>query len=74
MPNSSNYAACATNGRQLKRLASRSGLKRKMTMAVAVIQANITAIDAQAGHQSICPAGQNRATPMMTIPMVSRIA
>jgi len=57
-----------------RRSASRYGLKRKMTMAVAVIQAAITAIAAQAGHQSIRPADQNRATPMTTSPRVSRMA
>jgi len=41
-------------------------------MAVAVIQANITARDAQAGHQSSRPADQKRATPAKTIPMLSR--
>jgi hypothetical protein len=34
----------------------------------------MTAIAAQAAHQSIRPAGQKRATPIMTIPRVSRMA
>ncbi len=43
-------------------------------MAVAMIQAAITARLAQAGHQFIRPADQNSATPMTTRPMVSRMA
>ena len=57
-----------------RRSASRSGLLRRMAIAVAAIQTAITASAAQAGHQSIRPADQKSATPMTTRPMVSRMA
>src|SRR5665647_2308494 len=56
------------------RSARRSGRWRRITMAVAKIQAEVTAISAQAGHHSVSPAGQKRATPMKRTPRVSRMA
>jgi len=56
-----------------RRSASRAGLMRRMTMAVPAIQTNITARAAQAGHQSIRPADQKRATPMPASPRISRM-
>ena len=43
-------------------------------MAVTRIQAQDTAINIQAGHQSISPADQNRVPHMKRTPMVSRMA
>jgi len=54
------------------RSASSPGLVRRMTTAVAMIQAAMTASSAQACHQSIRPAAQNNATPITTSPIASR--
>jgi hypothetical protein len=49
------------------------GLDRRMTMAVARIQPNITIRVAHAGHQWTRPADQNSATPITASPVASRM-
>ena len=56
------------------RSAKRSGRVRRTTIAVARIQAEVTASRAHPGHQAMSPAGQKRATPMKRSLMVSRMA